>query len=116
MVELKPGATSQYAKWLTWTVRAGLLFLALAFLADLAGLGRNMPLERMPEIWSAPATVNGPSSVALIAIAWLATCSIACLVPLLPMLRRDREIPMAVICIVQVAVLVFAALGGWLAR
>lgn len=111
-------ATSIYAKWLTWTVRAGLLLLVLALVADLAGFMRAIPLEHMPQIWSAPAPKHGAgvSSIVLVAIAWLASCSVACLVPLLPRLRGDREHALAVMCILQIVIVVLAALGGALVR
>lgn len=110
--------TSRYARALLWTVRAGLVLLALALLADLAGFARQVPLERMPEIWRVPVPRHGGgmSSVVLVAIAWLASCSVACLVPLLPLLRRRRETALAVICIAQILVVALAALGGTFLR
>ena len=118
MVDLKdPAATSRYAQWLKWAVRAGLALLVLTFAADLAGVGRRVALERMPEIWSAPAaTHGGVSSVVLIAIAWLASCSVVCLVPVVPLFRRSRETALAVMCVVQILVVALAAFGGTLGR
>jgi len=111
-------ATSIYAKWLTWTVRAGLVLLVLAFVADLAGFARDIPLDRMPQIWGSPAPKHGAgvSSVVLVAIAWLASCSVVCLVPLLPRLRRDREHALAIMCVLQILIVALAAVGGTLAR
>lgn len=110
------GDASRYAQWLAWTVRIGLVLLALAFVADLAGFMRQVPLESMPRIWSAPAPKHGGgvSSVVLVAIAWLASCSVVCLFPLLPLLRRHREPVMMWICIVQILIVALAAVGGTL--
>ena len=119
MVDVKqPTATFIYAKWLTWTVRAGLVLLVIAFVADLAGFMREIPLDRMPQIWSNPAPKHaaGVSSVVLAAIAWLASCYVVCLVPLLPKLRRDRESALAVMCLLQIVIVALAAIGGTLAR
>jgi len=106
--------TSRYARLLAWAVRVGLVLLALAFLADIAGFGRDIALERMPDIWRAPAAAHGrgASRVMLVAIGWLATCSVACLVPLLPILRRRGETALAAICLLHVVVLSVAVWAG----
>jgi hypothetical protein len=115
---LNDTSTSIYARLLSWAVRAGIVVLALAFVAELAGFMRDIPLERMPEVWSAPAAAHGRGawSAVLVAIAWLASCSVACLVPLLPILRGRGENALVAICILQILVVAFAAFGGSLAR
>jgi hypothetical protein len=116
-VELnETGATSRYARLLAWGVRAGLGLLVLAFVAEAAGIASAVPLERMPALWSAPAHPRADWSAVLAAIAWLATCSVACLVPLLPILRRRGETTLAVICVLHVAVLALAVWAGSLVR
>jgi hypothetical protein len=111
-------STLIYARLLGWGVRAGLVLLAAAFVAELAGFMRDIPLQRMPEVWSAPAAVHARVawSPVLVAIAWLASCSVACLVPLLPGLRRRGENALVAICMLQILVVAFAALAGSLAR
>ena len=111
-----PTDTSRYARWLTWTVRIGLALLVAALVADLAGFMRQVPLAAMPQVWSVPAPKHGAgvSSVVLVAIGWLASCSVVCLVPLLPLLRRHREPIMIWICVVQILIVALAAVGGTL--
>lgn len=120
-------APARYGQILAWSMRAGLAALALALLAYLA-MPSAVPLSHMAEVWNAPASRwleanalrpgpewalqwRGTESLVLAAIAWLATCSIACLAAVLPVFHRRGERVAVVLCALQIVVLILAALG-----
>jgi hypothetical protein len=121
MVELNGlAAEKRYAAWLRWGTYVGLGLLVLAFIAYLAGLPPHFPIAQLPEIWKEPATrpplrwaamLPASDMLVIAAIAFLTTCSIACLAAVLPVFRRHGETAFVVICVLQVAVLVLAASG-----
>ena len=118
-----------YARILNWGTHAGLGLLALAFLAYAFGLVTpHVPIEQMPKLWSGPAPaylqaaglqpgwdwarfILRADMLALAAIAFLASCSIACLAVAARIFLGFGERTVAVICIAEIAVLVLAASG-----
>lgn len=122
-------APRRYAAWLAWGTRLGLAVLAIALLLYATGLvPPHVPIERTAALWGQPAAAmlqaTGLSSgwdwarhllrgdmLSLAAIAWLASCSIPCLVAVAPLFARRRERALVAICVLQVAVLALAASG-----
>ena len=128
MVDLNErSAPARYGAILAWSMRFGLVALAVTLGAYLV-FPSAVPVSRMHEIWGAPAAdwlaLNGLESgphwathwrgaetLVLAAIAWLGSCSIVCLAAVIPVLRRRAEHLAAMVCVLQIVVLVLAALG-----
>lgn len=126
-----PEEASRYAGLLEWGTRAGLLLLFLSFIAYVTGLlTPHVPLEQLPQLWNQPVgeylrltqspqgwgwlglAARGDFSN-LIGIAVLASCSIPPLLLVIPMFRRQRATAYAIICALEILVLLLAA-SGWL--
>lgn len=125
----RAAAPARYALWLTWGGRAGFALLVLGFLAYACGfIAPHVPIEHLPGYWSRPASellrgvglspgwgwaglLHRGDMLALLAIAWLASCSIACLAAAIPVFAAARERAFAIICVAQIAVLALAASG-----
>lgn len=119
----------RYARWLDLGSRCGLVVLVLSFAAYLAGIGQpQVPLERLPALWSLPVTdflqASGMASgwgwlrqlghsdvVGLAGIAILAGCSLPCLLVLVPLYARRGDKAFVVLCLAQALVLLLAASG-----
>lgn len=133
-MELKPDdgaltAQERYARWLAWGTRGGLALLVLAFLAYALGLlPPHVAFERLPQLWTQPSAafldatgvragwdwarlVHRGDMLVLAAIAFLASCSIACIAAVIPLFARRREAVLVAICALQIVVLVAAASG-----
>ena len=131
-MELKPGADraqAVYATSLAWGTRIGLGLLVATFLAYVAGLiPAHVPIEELPRHWALPAaellaaTGSAPGwgwaawlprgdMLVLAAIGLLATCSIACLLLALRAFRAGGENVPAVLCALEVLVILVAASG-----
>lgn len=122
---------SRYARWLDRGAHAGMVLLAVTFVAYLAGWTTpQVPLQRLPELWGLPVSAfvqatgspRGWQWLALLrhgdvlnlaGIALLAGCSVPCLVSLLPLYAQRGDRPFVAICVAQVLVLLAAA-SGWL--
>jgi len=121
-------AQKRYARWLAWGTRLGLALLVLGFIAYILGLAPHVPIERLPALWQRPASellehsglqpgwhwaslVHRSDMLVIATIGFLASCSIASLVAVIPAFARNRENVFVVICILQVAVLLLAASG-----
>jgi hypothetical protein len=122
-------AALRYARWLLWGTRVGLALLVAGFLVYAAGLvAPHVPIERMPALWSGPAAeylkatgidpgwgwarlLPRGEMLPLAAIAFLASCSIACLAAAMPVFFRGGERALALICLLEILVLVLAASG-----
>jgi len=120
-----------YAGLLGWGTRAGLLLLFLSFIAYVSGLfPPHVPLERLPELWTLPvgdylqatqsplgwgwlALATRGDFSNLLGIAVLASCSIPPLLAVIPLFRRQGAGVYAIICALEVLVLLLAA-SGWL--
>jgi hypothetical protein len=127
-------AQRRYARWLAWGTRIGVVLLALAFVLYVTGVVLPyVPIERLPELWHLSATeylhrtgidagwhgwarlIGHGDMLVLGAIALLIGCSILCLAGVVPLFWQRRERLMALVCVLQIAVLALAA-SGLLAR
>lgn len=124
-------ATEQlrYARWLEWGTRAGLGLLLACFAGYLSGLmSPQVPLARLPQLWSLPvadylqrsgtpagwgwlALASHGDVANLLGIAVLAGCSLPPLLALVPLYLARRERVYAGLCLAEVAVLLLAASG-----
>ena len=133
-MELKPGtdpAQAAYARSLLWGTRIGLALLVALFVAYVMGLvAPHVPIDELPRHWGKPASdllaATGTSAgwgwashlpradmLVLAAIAFLATCSVACLLlAMRAFLAASERVP-AVLCLLEVLV-ILAAASGWL--
>jgi hypothetical protein len=120
-----------YARLLEWGSRAGLALLFLSFIAYVSGLlAPHVPLAQLPELWSRPvadylqvtASPQGWGWLPLLArgdfanvlgIAVLASCSLPPLLAVIPLFRRQGATVYAIICLLEILVLLLAA-SGWL--
>ena len=119
----------RYASLLDGGTRAGLLLLVLSFSAYVFGLlTPHVPVERLPSLWNLPVATyhevtHTPKNfdlivmlghgdrINMIGIAVLAGCSLPPLLALIPLFLRRRDIFYAVICALEVVVLLLAASG-----
>jgi hypothetical protein len=119
----------RYARWLDWSAKAGLAALILGFGAYATGLlPAQMPFDRMPELLALPldrylAATGTPTGwgwtallakgefASLVGIAMLAGCSALCLLAIIPAYVRRRDTVYAIVCLLEIAVLVLAASG-----
>jgi len=119
----------RYAKLLNWGARSGLAILIVSFLAYAFGwMPAHVPLEHMPNVWHLPVNeylkqTNVPTGWAwlkrlgqgeyagLFGIAWLSGCSLICLVSIIPIYVRRRDIVYVAICVTALLVQLTAASG-----
>jgi hypothetical protein len=132
VIALNPAAAQspeqlRYARWLDAGTRIGLVLLAASFALYVTGvLPSKVAPHELPQLWSLPVgdylratdTATGWAWLgqlahgdrqALLGIAWLAACSMPCLLALLPLLRHDRRF--ALLCMAEVLVIAAAASG-----
>lgn len=119
---------SAYARWLRLGSRVGVTVLVGSFAAYVAGMVGHIPIERLPELWELPAAtyldrvgmragwhwatfVHRSDMLVLAGIALLASSSVASLVAAVGAFRRNGERTFALICVLQVLVLLVAASG-----
>jgi hypothetical protein len=125
-------AQAEYARTLAWGTRIGLTLLVVSFVAYVAGLlPAHVPIADLPGHWSRPAaellastgTAAGwgwfaalPRSDMLVmaAIAFLSTCSIACLAFAMRAFIAEGARAPAVLCALEIVV-ILAAASGWFA-
>ena len=117
-----------YARWLRYGMWAGVAVLVAGFAAYLLGVAPHVPMEQLPSIWSqsAPAYLERAGlhpgwqwasllhridMLVVAGIALLATCSIASLVVAIRAFAANGERAFAIICALQIVVLLFAASG-----
>jgi hypothetical protein len=119
----------RYATLLDWGTRAGLLLLILSFAAYAFGvLTPHVPVEQLPHVWNLPvatyhevthtpkefdwtAFIRHGDRINMIGIAVLAGCSLPPLLALIPLFLRRRDIFYAIVCALEVVVLLLAASG-----
>jgi hypothetical protein len=120
----------RYALLLDWGTRIGLVMLVLSFTAYVTGvLTPHVPLERLPSLWGLPtdtfhqlthtpeqldwvALITHGDRINMVGIAVLASCALPPLLALIPLFLQQRNgIIYALICGLEVAVLVLAASG-----
>ena len=132
-MELKPPPAADpvqrgYARWLRWGTWVGVGVLVGGFAAYLLGLAPHVPMEQLPSLWERPASeyleraslrpgwqwatlIHRSDMLVVAGIALLASCSIASLAAAIRAFRASGERAFAVICVVQILVLVLAASG-----
>ncbi len=122
-------AQQRYAQWLALGSRVGLALLVASFVAYVGGwIAPLVPLDQLPTLWNQPvaqylqatgqptgwgwlALVTRGDVLNLVGIALLASCSLPCLLAVLPLYARARDRAFVAICALEVVVLVFAASG-----
>lgn len=123
----------RYAQWLDWSTRLGFVALVLAFAAYVSALAPgHVPVEQLPRFWGEPVDrfleltgtpkgwgwlglVRHGDMAGLAGIAWLASCSLLCLLAVVPVFLRGGERAYALLCLAEVAVVALAA-SGWLVK
>ncbi|MBL8341308.1 MAG: hypothetical protein JNL30_07545 [Rubrivivax sp.] len=121
----------RYAKLLEWGARAGMALLAVSFAAYVLGwLPALVPPAELPRMWSQPVgaylqatgaptgwgwvTMIGRGDMAgLAGIVLLASCSVPCLLAVVPLARARGDRRFAWLCVAEVAVIALAA-TGWI--
>lgn len=119
----------RYARWLGWGTSIGLMLLVATFAAYLLGwLPPRIPVHELPGLWHHPvndylrlaeaphgwawlAGVAHGDLAGLLGIAFLAGCSVPCLLALVPLYARAGDRAYVAICLAEVAVLLLAASG-----
>lgn len=118
-----------YAGWLAWGTRVGFSALVATYFVYVSGLvDPDIPLERLPELWSLSldeylAATKAPTGwswvrrvhradlLNLIGVSVLAACTLACYLRVLPIFVRAKERAFVAICVLEEAVLLAAAAG-----
>jgi hypothetical protein len=119
----------RYARVLNAGKRAGLACLMVTFIVYLAGWREpHVSPAELPKYWGLPvrdylAATGAPAGwgwvtlagrgdfLNFVGIAWLSAVTIVCHLAILPVLFRKKDIPYAVIAVLEVLVLVLAASG-----
>lgn len=121
-------AQRRYAQWLLWGTRLGLGLLVASFVAYVLGLAPHVPIDQLPGLWKLPAgellartnvdagwgwaTLLPRSDMLVMAsIAILATCSVPCLLAIVPVFAGRGEKALWIVCLLEVVVLLVAASG-----
>lgn len=124
-------AQRRYGRWLLVTTRLGAVLLVVAFVLYVTGaVSPHVPIERLPKLWKLPASqfleqahiapgwhgwttlIAHGDMLVQAAIALLISSSILCLAAVVPLFWKRGERMIAVLCVLQIAVLVFAASGA----
>ncbi len=119
----------RYAEWLRWSGWFGLALLVVAALLYVAGvLAPHVPVDELPRVWTMPsrelaaligghghwdwvALLHKGDMLSLLGIAVLAGCSALPLLAVVGIYLRRGDRLFALLCVLQVAVLVLAASG-----
>ncbi len=119
----------RYAEWLRWSGWFGLALLVVAALLYVAGvLAPHVPVDELPRVWKMPsrelaahigghghwdwvALLHKGDMLSLLGIAVLAGCSALPLLAVVGIYLRRGDRLFALLCVLQVAVLVLAASG-----
>jgi hypothetical protein len=125
----QPPEQERYATMLDGGSRVGVLLLLLSFAAYVSGLlPGQVPVERLPALWSLPvaefqaqtqmptgwgwlALLGHGDMLGLLGIALLAGISIPCLLALVPLYARRGDKAYVGLCLAEVAVVLLAASG-----
>lgn len=127
-MELNDEVQTRYARWMAWGMGLGFLALIASFAAYLVGMAPHVPIDHLPTLWQKPASemlarsglkpgwgwaaLLPRSDIATLAsVAWLASCSIPCLLACVPAFHRRGERVFVAICILEVLVIGLAASG-----
>lgn len=119
----------RYATLLSWGAHSGLVLLIVCFLAYVFGwMPAHVPLDQLPMLWSLPVgeylkqthTTTGWSWLkmigegdfaSLVGIAWLSSCSLICLLAIIPIYTRRHDKVFVMICVIALAIQLLAASG-----
>lgn len=122
-------AQQRYARLLALGSRFGLVVLVASFVAYVSGLiAPVVRLEELPTLWSQPVAqylqVTGlPTGwgwlpladhgdvLNLVGVALLASCSLPCLLAVIPCYAREHDRAFMLLCTLELLVLVFSASG-----
>jgi hypothetical protein len=125
----QPDEQLLYARLLDWGTRIGLAVLVGTFAVYAFGLLEpHVPVEQLPSLWSLPVgryleQTGSPTGwgwlrlighgdlLGFVGIVVLSGCSLVCLLALIPMNLRRGDKVFALLCLVEVAVVVMAASG-----
>ena len=126
---VQPPEQQRYADLLVWGTRVGLLVVLLGFAAYISGVvAPQVPLERLPDLWSLPlheyqAESGAPTGwgwlpllrhsdiLCLAGIALLAGCSVLSLLSLIPLYAARGDKAFVFVCLADAAVVLLAASG-----
>ena len=127
-----PPEHDRYARWLAASSRLAFVALLVAFAAYVLGLlPAAISVERVPELWSRPASQLLAAAAPASAVSWwawlaqaevlnlaavvlLASCPIPAVLAAVPVFRARGERAVMVLCLLQAAIVVGAALGVFL--
>lgn len=119
----------RYSRWLAGGARVGLVVLLASFVAYVMGwVAPLVPLDELPRLWTQPVStylqvtgqptgwgwltlVHRADVMNLVGIALLASCSLPCLLAVLPCYARAGDRAFIALCLMEVVVLVAAASG-----
>ncbi len=119
----------RYATLLSWGAHSGLVLLIVCFLAYVFGwMPAHVPVDQLPNLWNLPVgeylkqthTTTGWSWLkmigegdfaSLVGIAWLSSCSLVCLLAIIPIYASRRDKVFVMICVIALAVQLLAASG-----
>lgn len=120
---------ARYALVLHWSTLIGFIILVASFVVYVFGwLPSHVPLSQLPHLWALPVDdylkatqtptgwnwlklVENGDFATLLGVAWLCACSVFCMLAVLPIYFRRRDWVSAVVCILAIAVQLFAASG-----
>ena len=120
----------RYARLLDVTSRLGFVALLAGFVAYATGwLELHVTVAELPQLWSLPlgdyltrtqsptgwawiAHLHKGEYAGLLGIALLSGCSIVCLASIVPLYARRRDIVYAILCLLEILVLLVAASGA----
>lgn len=126
---VQPPEQQRYADLLVWGTRAGLVVVLLGFAGYVSGLVTpQVPLHRLPDLWSLSldqylaqtgaraglgwlALVQRSDFLSLGGIALLAGCSVLCLLSLVPLYAARGDTAFVLVCLADAAVVLLAASG-----
>lgn len=127
--DIVPLEQQRYATLLKWGANSGLALLVLAFGAYVLGVVTpHVPLDQLPNLWNLPVAeylqkTNSPKGwdwlalvgkgdyASLLGIAWLSSCSLLCLVSIMPIYASRKDRAFVLICVAALLVQVVAASG-----
>lgn len=119
----------RYATWLNWGARSGLAILIVSFLSYVFGLlPAKIPLDQLPHVWSLASgeylkQTGAPTGwgwlgllgqgdfASLLGIAWLAGCSLLCLIVVMPIYAARRDWVFVILCVAALLIQLLAASG-----
>jgi hypothetical protein len=122
-----PNEQLRYSRLLYWGSRSGLLISSVAFLAYVFGvLPAHVPLDQLPGLWGMSAHefnaathspigwqwfahIHEGEYAGIAGIAWLSSCSLVCLMSIIPIYWERRDRIFVAICLLEIAILVLAA-------